>query len=70
MENDMSERRSALAPAGLRQQPETLTDRLHGEKRDLERRLEQIDELLKQLDENPGVHVILDALAKLGQPIY
>lgn len=44
----------------------SLTDRLSREKKDLERRLSEVNEVLDKLEANPEFAETMDAITKLG----
>ena len=46
--------------------PQTMTDRLRTMKKDLEDKLEQVNEALAALESNPEVARTVDAISKLG----
>lgn len=48
----------------------SLTDRLRMEKARLEERLEEVDTILQDLDDNPDTARILDKMASLGHIPY
>lgn len=48
----------------------TVTERLEQEKKELELRLQAVNELLNDLAESPNVRGILDKLSTLGHRVY
>jgi len=50
--------------------PPTVTDKLQQEKKELELRLQAVNELLTDLEESPNVRSILDKLSTLGHRVY
>lgn len=50
--------------------PPTVTEKLEQEKKELELRLQAVNELLDDLSESPNVRSILDKLSTLGHRVY
>ena len=50
--------------------PPTVSEKLQNEKKELELRLEAINQLIAQLDANPDTKDIIDKLAQLGHRMY
>lgn len=50
--------------------PPTVTEKLLNEKKELELRLEAINQLLADLESNPGTQQILDKMAQLGRSMF
>jgi uncharacterized protein (UPF0147 family) len=48
----------------------TVTEKLEQEKKELELRLQAVNELLNDLAESPNVRGILDKLSTLGHRVY
>lgn len=57
---------AATESAPIPHQPPSVTEKLLTEKKELELRLEAVNKLLVQLEENPGTRQIIDELSKLG----
>ena len=51
-------------------QPPSVTEKLEQEKHELELRLQAINELLEQLNNNPATQEIIDNLSKLGRGMF
>lgn len=50
--------------------PPTVTEKLENEKKELELRLQAVNELLEDLHSNPETRDILDKLSTLGHRVY
>jgi len=50
--------------------PPTVTEKLEQEKKELELRLQAVNELLTDLEDSPNVRGILDKLSTLGHRVY
>jgi hypothetical protein len=48
----------------------SVTERLENEKKELELRLQAVNELLEDLNSNPETRDILDKLSQLGHRVY
>ena len=61
---------AGLGRAMMDHQPPSVTEKLEQEKHELELRLQAINELLEQLNNNPATQEIIDNLSKLGRGMF
>lgn len=68
-ENDGQEV-AASARSLVDHRPPTVSEKLEQEKHELELRLQAVNELIADLDNNPATKAIIDKLASLGHRMY
>lgn len=69
-EDNGVEMASSGSRALMDHRPPTVTEKLEQEKKELELRLQAVNELLTDLEDSPNVRSILDKLSTLGHRVY
>ncbi len=69
-ENEGQAVEQASSRALMDHRPPTVSEKLENEKKELELRLQAVNELIAQLDANPETKDIIDKLAQLGHRMY
>jgi len=62
--------RAVMATESIPHAPPTVSEKLQAEKRDLELRLQAVNGLIEDLDNNPETKQIIDRLSQLGHRMY
>jgi hypothetical protein len=61
---------ASVGRALMDHRPPTVSEKLANEKKELELRLQAVNELIDQLEANPETKEIIDKLAQLGHRMY